>query len=134
MLFRSSRHLEDYLRAISAVDIALDPVPFTGGFTTIDCLWMGVPVVTLAGPTLASRFGWSNMARIDLPELVAHDEAAYVDIAVKLAQDASRVSGLRAGLRERLARSSLMDFGRHARELEAAYRFEFDALPLDVAG
>lgn len=133
-LVGGSRHLEDYLRAISAVDIALDPVPFTGGFTTIDCLWMGVPVVTLAGPTLASRFGWSNMARIDLPELVAHDEAAYVDIAVKLAQDAGRVSGLRAGLRERLARSSLMDFGRHARELEAAYRFEFDALPLDVAG
>lgn len=125
-LVGGSKQLEDYLRAIAAVDVALDPVPFAGGFTTVDCLWMGVPVVTLAGSCLSARFGWSNMERVGLPELVAHDDAAYVDIAVKLAHDASRLAALRGGLRERLTGSSLLDFPRHARELEAAFQTAFD--------
>jgi predicted O-linked N-acetylglucosamine transferase (SPINDLY family) len=116
-------HYADYLAAYREVDIALDPFPFSGGVTTCDALWMGVPVVTLPGSTFASRHGLSYLTSAGLAdELVARDVDGYADIAARLAQDGERLAALRAGLRERMVRSPLCDGERLADELLAALR------------
>jgi len=108
-------------RTYHDIDIALDPFPFCGGMTSLDALWMGVPVVTLPQATIAGRQTASMLANLDLHELVAADAAAYVAIAVDLARDLDRLAALRAGLRERFRRSPLADHDRFTRDLEAAY-------------
>jgi predicted O-linked N-acetylglucosamine transferase (SPINDLY family) len=111
-----------YLDLISQVDIALDPFPMNGHTTTCDALWQGVPVVTLAGRTYASRFGSSAHVNLGLRELIARSPEEYVEIASRLAGDVERLGELRAGLRERIAASPLLDFAGFTRNLEAAYR------------
>ena len=106
----------------AGIDVGLDPFPFCGGMTSLDALWLGVPVVTLAGETIASRQSASMLMNLGLPELIAADAAAYVDIAAKLAGDLPRLAELRAGLRPRFAASPLADYAGFARSLEAAYR------------
>jgi predicted O-linked N-acetylglucosamine transferase (SPINDLY family) len=83
---------------------------------------MGVPVISLAGPTPLTRGGLSILSNVGLPELVAHSVDDYVAKAVALARDLPRLAALRAGLRERMQRSPLMDAPRFARNIEAAYR------------
>jgi predicted O-linked N-acetylglucosamine transferase (SPINDLY family) len=112
----------EYLEWIRRVDIALDPFPFNGHTTTCDALWQGVPVVTLAGRTYASRFGSSAHVNLDLRDLIAQSPEQYVEIATRLAGDVGRLSELRATLRERMAGSPLLDFAGFTRHLEAAYR------------
>jgi len=112
----------DYLRAYGEVDIALDPFPRTGGATTADALWMGVPVVTLAGERFIERQGASMLHALGLEELVACDEEDYFHIALRLARDPARRAALRRGLRQRMAASPLCDGCGLARALEAAYR------------
>jgi protein O-GlcNAc transferase len=112
----------DYFRSYRDIDIALDPFPCAGGTTTCDALWMGVPVVTLAGRTAVGRTGVSILSVIGLPELIASDVAQYVRIAIELAEDFPRLEKLRAGLRELMLRSPLCDAGGFARDVEAAYR------------
>lgn len=112
----------DYFRLYDQIDIALDPTPYGGGATTCDALWMGVPVVSLAGRTAVGRGGLSILSNIGLPDLVARDADQYVRIAVRLAADRPRVAELRATLRERMQKSPLMDARRFARNVEAAYR------------
>lgn len=114
--------IAQYFRCYQSIDIALDPFPFPGGTTTCDALWMGVPVITLAGPTPVSRGGVSLLSNIGLSELAAQSVDEYVAIAATLARDLPRLAALRAGLRERMQRSPLMDAPRFARNLEAAYR------------
>ena len=111
-------HLERY----HEIDIALDPFPYNGTTTNCDALWMGVPVVTLAGRTHASRVGVSQLSNLGLTELIARDPDEYVDIAVRLAKDTERLATLRAGLRARMSASPLMDAARLTQHLEAAYR------------
>ena len=79
---------KDYLAAYNRMDIALDPFPYPGGGTTCDALYMGVPVVTLAGESLGSRFGASLLENIGAGALVTHSEEAYIACAVSLANDA----------------------------------------------
>jgi protein O-GlcNAc transferase len=110
------------LAAYGAVDIALDPFPYGGGTTTIEALWMGVPVVSLRGDRFTGRVGDSILTNCGLQELVADDVAGYVALARRLAQDPPRLAVLRAGMRNRLAASPLCDAPRFARHLEAAYR------------
>jgi predicted O-linked N-acetylglucosamine transferase (SPINDLY family) len=118
----ASRHAE-YLAAYREIDVALDPFPFGGGVTTCDALWMGVPVVTLPGDTFASRHGLSHLSSVGLAgELTARDADDYVALAAGLVHDGGRLSALRAGLRERVARSPLCDGERLADELLAALR------------
>lgn len=105
-----------------AIDIALDPFPFCGGMTSLEALWLGVPVITLAGETIASRQSASMLMNLGLPELIAENAAQYVNMATQLARDLPRLSGLRAGLRQRFATSPLMDYAGFARGLELAYR------------
>ncbi|HEX4793878.1 MAG TPA: tetratricopeptide repeat protein [Humisphaera sp.] len=111
-----------YLRGYQQIDIALDPFPYAGGTTTCDALWMGVPVVTLAGQTAVSRSGASILSNAGLPELVARDAREYVRMAAELAGDLDRLRGLRDGMRERMARSPLLDAHGFARSIELALR------------
>jgi predicted O-linked N-acetylglucosamine transferase (SPINDLY family) len=111
-----------FLAEYGRVDVALDSLPYGGGTTTCEALWMGAPVVTLAGRHFFERMGASILGSAGLPELVAASEDDYVRIAVDLAADLPALAGLRAGLRKRLAASRLCDAPAHARALEAAYR------------
>jgi len=111
-------HLEGY----RDVDIALDPFPFTGSTTTFESLWMGVPVVTLAGDHMAARWGASILRAAGLDELITDSQAAYVATATALAGDRSRLAGLRSTLRERVAASPLCDGPRAARHFERSLR------------
>lgn len=113
---------EDYLATYREIDVALDPFPFTGGTTTCDALWMGVPVVTLAGRTAVSRGGASLLSNVGLDELVARSGAEYVELAASLLHDAERLAVLRRELRPRLEGSPLMDVPRFVRHLESAFR------------
>ncbi len=111
-----------HLGAYAQIDLALDTFPYNGTTTTCEALWMGVPVVTLAGRAHASRVGASILSRLDLPACIAETPESYVESAVRLARDTARLRGLRAGMRERMARSPLTDNVRLAREIEQAYR------------
>ena len=111
-----------HLARYREVDIALDPFPYHGHATTCEALWMGVPVVTLAGRTLVSRVGVSILTRVGLSELIAATPEEYVRKALDLARDPQRLRALRAGLRQRMRVSPLLDAARFARELESAYR------------
>lgn len=111
-----------YLELFHELDVLLDTFPYHGMTTTCDALWMGVPAVTLAGQTHVSRVGVSLMNAVGLPELVAQDEDAYVQIAVELTRNLVRLQELRAGLRQRMRTSPLMDGVGLTRRIEAAYR------------
>ena len=111
-----------YMDTYRPLDIILDTFPYNGHMTTCDALWMGVPVISLAGEMPVSRGGLSLLSNVGLPELVAFSEEEYVRLAVELACDLPRLAALRAGLRERLRASPLMDAPRFARSVEAALR------------
>lgn len=113
---------ETHLAHYSEIDIALDTHPYCGTTTTCEALWMGVPVVTLAGPDHRSRVGLTQLSALGLSELAAAGRDEYVAIARRLAEDTPRLSSLRAGMRERMAGSPLMDYPRFAQDLEHIYR------------
>lgn len=112
----------DYMDRYNEVDIALDPFPRTGGATSADALWMGVPVITLAGRFVIERQGASMLAALDLPELVAGSEEDYVAKAVQLARDPQRRRTLHQDLRQRMQTSPLCDGRGLAAALEDCYR------------
>lgn len=111
-----------YLGQYHTVDIVLDTFPYNGHTTSLDSLWMGTPVVTLVGETVVGRAGLSQLTNLGLPELIANTPEEFVRIAVALAGDLPRLSGLRASLRGRMETSSLMDVESFTRGIEAAYR------------
>ena len=111
----------DHLNCYNSIDIGLDPFPYNGTTTTCDALWMGVPVITLAGVSHVGRVGVSQMSNLGLQELIAHDTDHYVDIAVALANDVPRLAALRGAMRVRMSASPLMDAPRLTKNLEAAY-------------
>jgi predicted O-linked N-acetylglucosamine transferase (SPINDLY family) len=119
--FLPYRPREDYLRSYHEIDVGLDTLPYNGHTTSLDALWMGVPVVTRVGATVAGRAGLSQLANLGLTELAAQTDDAFVATAVSLAKDLPRLAGLRAGLRERMEQSPLMDGERFARGVEASY-------------
>ncbi len=114
--------VRDHLNLYNQVDVALDTFPYHGTTTTCEALWMGVPVVTRAGRTHASRVGVSLLTRAGVPELIAASRDAYVELAVRMAADWERLGTLRAGMRDRLRRSALMDAEQLTRSVERAYR------------
>ncbi len=114
--------IDDHLEAYARLDVALDPFPYNGTTTTCEALWMGVPVVTLAGERHAGRVGASILNRVGLAELVAESPKAYVEIALGLANRIEELSRLRRALRERVKESPLSDASAFARTVEDAYR------------
>jgi len=115
-------NLDEYFGRFNAVDIALDTMPYSGGTTTCDALWMGVPVITLPGSRSASRSSASILSTAGLPEWIASSPEAYVELAVRSARDPRGLTELRGSLRNRLLQSPLMDEPGFARDLEDAYR------------
>ncbi len=111
----------EHLRAHLRVDIALDPFPQNGGVSSLEAMWMGLPVVTLRGRSIPGRIGASLLTALKLEELIAADEAAYVGIAAALARDTERLSGLRGVLRGALLASPLCDHARYTAAVEEAY-------------
>ena len=111
----------DYFNGLADVDVALDTTPYNGATTTLDALWMGVPVVALRGDRSVARSGASILATLGMPELVAATAREYVRLNVELARDAARREALRAGLRQRLLASPLMDAAAFTRDLESHY-------------
>jgi predicted O-linked N-acetylglucosamine transferase (SPINDLY family) len=120
--FVGHQPLADYLQTYREIDVALDPFPYTGGTTTCDALWMGVPVISLAGRTAVSRSGSTLLSNAGLQDLVATSEAQYVDLAAELLRDESRLSTLRRSLRPQLESSPIMDAPRFAHGMDAAFR------------
>lgn len=119
LLPETRNHLETY----SLVDICLDPFPYAGTTTTCEALYMGVPVVSLsaAGRNHAHSVGETLLRAIGHPELVAHSEEEYIDIAVSLANDLNRLKQLRSSLRNEMLSSPLCDGPSFVKELESTY-------------
>lgn len=113
---------KEHLAMYNDIDIALDTFPYNGTTTTCEALWMGVPVVTLAGDRHASRVGMSLLSNIGIPELIAETGDAYVEIATDLARNTGKLRFLRAELRSMLTRSPLSDTERFTKHLEQLYR------------
>ncbi len=104
------------------IDLMLDPFPYSGGLTTCEALWMGVPVLTLPGESFASRHSASHLSNVGLADWIAPDADAYIEMAVARAADLAGLARLRAELRPMMRASPLCDAPRFARNLGAALR------------
>lgn len=111
-----------YLEYYRDIDLCLDSLPYAGHTTSLDALWMGVPVLSQRGATVVGRAGVCFAKNLDLPELVVSTEDELVERALVLSRDLEGLARLRGSLRERLQRSALMDGPRFARNVEAACR------------
>ena len=112
----------EHLATYAHLDIALDPFPYNGTTTTCEALWMGVPVITLAGTTHAGCVGVSLLTTVGLTEFIAESPEEYLGLAARLAENPVRLGLLRADLRGKIAGSSLCDGHSFARRVEGAYR------------
>jgi protein O-GlcNAc transferase len=110
------------MRCYGGIDIALDPFPYSGCTTTAEALWMGVPVITLAGDRFVSRTSASFLSTAGHDSLVTANPEEYADVAVDLAGDLSRLDDLRQHLREDVQASPLGDAQQFTQHLESAYR------------
>lgn len=120
--FRGPTGLADMMAEYADVDIALDPVPYNGGTTSLQALWMGVPVLTVAGGNFVSRMGASFMQAAGLSDWVAKDDADLVKRAVILSKDRHKLLTLKQGLRQRLQASPAWDIDTYAQDFQAALR------------
>ncbi|HEX9179600.1 MAG TPA: FkbM family methyltransferase, partial [Burkholderiales bacterium] len=125
----------EHLAHYGSIDIALDTTPYNGTTTTCEALWMGVPVVALRADRHSARVGASLLNRVGLDELVAESSEEYVNKAAALACDVRRLQELRAGLRQRMQASPLMDAKRLATAMEDAFAGMYrEALEASRAG
>ncbi len=120
--FFAKQPLQQYLALYNSIDIGLDTIPANGHTTSLDSLWMGVPVVTMVGRTAIGRGGFSQLSNLGLAELISTSPDEFVAVASQLAADLPRLAMLRAGLRERLRNSPLMNATSFARNVETAFR------------
>lgn len=111
-------HHAQMLADYSDVDIVLDTYPFNGGMTSIEALWMGVPIITLAGTTPASRQTGSFLRIVGLDECIAFTEEMFVEAAVSLASNTPKLYDIRGTLRQRMKRSPLMNGGHFAQNMQ----------------
>jgi protein O-GlcNAc transferase len=118
--FRGPVGLTDMMAEYADVDIALDPVPYNGGTTSLQAMWMGVPVLCKHGGHFVSRMGASFMTAAGLGEWVAQSDDDYVAIAQRMAADRKALLALKKGLRKRLQALPAWDPRQHTRNFEAA--------------
>jgi len=114
--------IAEHLGWMRRADLALDPFPYSGGRTTLEALWMGLPVVTLPSDGFASRHSLGYLSTIGLSQWVARDEDHYVELNTALARDPAGLASWRQGLRDRMMASPLADSDRFARDLDRALR------------
>lgn len=122
LIFEGSSKVAQYLEAYSRVDVALDTFPYNGGTTTLDTLWMGVPVVTLAGRLPVQCGGKNLLTAVGLSDYVANTPEEYLKTALFLAGTVPKYPRSRFNLRAALQSSPLMDEAGFVRDLEQAYR------------
>ena len=113
----------DYLEQYADIDILLDAMPYNGGLTTCEALYMGVPVITMRGNSHSSRFGASILENAGAPELVASSDMEYVKKAVQLANNPRLIAQFRAGIRDNMKESPLMDAAGYMQDIEKFYQF-----------
>ena len=111
---------EEYLECYHRVDIALSPFPYGGGTTSVEGLWMGVPVITRRGSYFLSHLGESIAYNTNLSDWIANDNEDYIAKAVKYSSDLNTLAELRQGLREKLLETPLYDLPRFAENFENA--------------
>lgn len=115
------RNSPDIFVGLHDFDVLLDSFPHSGGTMLVDALWMGVPTLTMAGRPPLGRIGSTFMMNLELPDWIANDETDFVDKAVAFASDVDGLVRLRAGMRERMRHSPLMDGPAFARAVEWAF-------------
>lgn len=133
LLFRGPSGLADMMREYGDLDIALDPTPYNGGTTTLQALWMGVPVISLSGGNFVSRMGASFLHSLGHTDWLAVDEADYVAKAVRLAEHCAVWRKKRGDLRAQMAASPLCDIDSYVRNLEALYERIWSAYREDAS-
>jgi predicted O-linked N-acetylglucosamine transferase (SPINDLY family) len=120
VIFWGNSTHEDTLKAYTQMDIALDTHPYSGGLTTCEALWMGVPVITKPGDTFASRHSLTHLANVGLTETVAETWEDYINIAQNLSGDIQSLEKIRLDLRKKMQQSPLCDGEKFARTFENA--------------
>ena len=113
---------QNHLGLYSLIDVGLDPFPFNGATTTCEALWMGVPIITLLGNRHVGRVGASILSNIGLNDFIAQDIDAYIEIAIKVANDVNYLKDVRKNLRMRMQNSPLCDGFSFAKDIEVAYQ------------
>ncbi|MAO63645.1 MAG: hypothetical protein CL666_01465 [Balneola sp.] len=113
---------DELLGSYNSVDIALDPWPYSGGLTTCEALWMGVPVITKPGPTFAGRHSATHLQNAGFPEWIVDTWDKYIEKAVELASDTGNLAEIRTGIREKVANSPVCDGERFGAHLSNAFR------------
>jgi len=124
--------MQEYLQLYNKIDIALDPFPHNGHTITCHTLWMGVPVITLAGNRYASRMGASLLTGIGLPELIADTSEEYLTLATNLAHDLDKLATLRHTMRHRIQHSTICDTHRFAKNFLQAIRTIVSPLSIKI--
>lgn len=122
LLLDDERPADTHVRTYHRIDIGLETFPHNGGITTLEALWMGVPVATLVGEGLAARMGLSILTTLGLTELITRTPADYVATCVAMANDIEGLCDWRAGMRARMRQSALLDSATFTRQLETNYR------------
>ncbi|WML35496.1 hypothetical protein [Clostridium sp. OS1-26] len=114
--------VKDHMNRYNDVDIALDTYPYNGTTTTCEAMYMGVPVITLAGERHASRVGVSLLTNVGLDELIAYSEEEYIQKAVDLAGNIEKLKKIKLNLRTNMKSSPLMEGDKFTKELEKVYK------------
>ncbi len=122
LIFLGSTDRQTHFACYNLVDIALDPFPHAGGMTTLDALWMGVPVITWSGRSVSARWAATSLVPLGLTDFVADGPESYLELAVAKAADLESLSRLRASLRTRVATSEFGDGPNYCRLVETACR------------
>ena len=120
LLFVPQTSQAAYLEYHHSIDLMLDPFPYNGGVTTWDALWMGVPVLTLAGDSYVSRQGVNLLKHVGIPEYIAMEKGQLIAKALACAKTGKRTDSARRQLRDQLQRSPLMDYAGYGKELGQA--------------
>jgi len=122
ILFEGQSPHDELLECYNRVDIALDPWPYSGGLTTCEALWMGVPVISKPGPTFAGRHSVTHLHNAGFPEWIAETWEDYTEKIVELASDTEKLAEIRAGIRSKVADSPICDGRRFGAHLSKAFR------------
>jgi protein O-GlcNAc transferase len=120
--FVSFQSRDKYLRTYHRIDLGLDTIPYNGHTTSLDSLWMGVPVITLVGKTVVGRAGWSQLNNLKMTEFAAFNEDDFLRLAVDWSRNLPKLAEIRAELRARMEASPLMEAQMFVHGLEGIYR------------